>query len=584
MSDELTTADLLRDPGRLLALERRDPRAAEALWNHLSPDQRLRVVLAASPPQREKLITLAPNSLELTQALAPDEFAATVLALGPEDAGQLIEFSSDEQLTYVLDLTGWVREDFAPSRYETWLPLVLEAGSERLQRWLESTDLEVLALLCAHWFRVVKWLPSQDQQEPPDDLPSFTLDGVYFIDFRDESASSLPAQVLVVLKSELEHRYYEVMEAMLWESAAGMAEDARRWRGGRLQDHGFPERLEALELWARPAPGEADWRNLPTKAELGFLREAPPRSDALLNLLDPDLSLPALASGMDPAAADALKAELAYVANCAVVALDADPAQPEAVARAGREGLALVNLGLELMTRERPEEAAQVLARMTCAALARQGAAAIRALNQRAWALMRDGWLKDIPNGLHFLDPPLDRWLGGLLFPKPRCHDPRLPEGREYRAFTTREDLDRAAHALTQAEFWPVLLFDLLGLDRRELRALFERKIWPEDSREVRASGVVATWLARQALGLPGLAPLPPASLGPAVAALKAGLQGPLARRLHQSCQALADPVQAALARETLGQTLWLMAQELSGLDPSQTLEPRFVGLLVIER
>ena len=162
MPDELTTADLLREPGRLLALEQRDPRAAEAVWNRLSPAQRLRVVLAASPPEREKLITLAPDSEALTQALAPDEFASTVLALGPEDAGLLIELSSDEQLAYVLDLTGWVREEFAPTRYEAWLPLLLEAGADRLQRWLESTDLEVLTLLCAHWFRVVKWLPSQE--------------------------------------------------------------------------------------------------------------------------------------------------------------------------------------------------------------------------------------------------------------------------------------------------------------------------------------------------------------------------------------------------------------------------------------
>ncbi len=584
MPDELTTADLLREPGRLLALEQRDPRAAEAVWNRLSPAQRLRVVLAASPPEREKLITLAPDSEALTQALAPDEFASTVLALGPEDAGLLIELSSDEQLAYVLDLTGWVREEFAPTRYEAWLPLLLEAGADRLQRWLESTDLEVLTLLCAHWFRVVKWLPSQEEQEPPDDLPGFTLDGVYFIDFHHEGASSLPAQVLVVLKSELEDRYYEVLEAMLWESATGMAADAQRWRNGRLEDLGFPERLEALELWARPAPGEDHWRDQPKKADLGYLHDAPPRSDALLHLLDPDLSLPALADGLDQAAADALKAELAYVANCAVVALEADPAQPEAVARAGREGLALVNLGLEVMTREHPEQASQVLERLTCAALARQGAAAIRGLNQRAWVLMREGWLKDVPTGLHFLDPPLDRWLGGLLFPKPRCYDPRLPQGREYRAFMTRDDLDRADRGLAQAEFWPVLLFDLLGLDRQELRELFGRKVWPVDPKEIRASGVVATWLARQALDLPGLAPLPQASLGPALAALKAGLQGPLARQLHESCQALADPGQAALAQETLGQTLWIMAQELSGLDPGQTLEPQFVGLLVIER
>ncbi|MFH1058942.1 MAG: DUF6178 family protein, partial [Pseudomonadota bacterium] len=374
MNDQPTPREIMRAPERVLALEQRDPRAAEALWHGLNFSDRLRAVLAAEPPARQRLIILARDSEALTQALAPDEFAATVLGLGPEDAGDLVALSSDEQLAYVLDLTGWVREDFAPTRYEAWLPLLLEAGSARLERWLAATDLEVLALLFAHWFKVVKWLPGQDEQEPPDDLPGFTLDGVYYIDFRDEKTASLPAQVLVVLKSELADRFHQALEAMLWESATGMAEDARRWRAGRLMDCGFPDRGEALELWARPAPGETDWENQPTKLAMGFLADAPPRSGALISLLPADQTLPALAADLDQAAGDALKAELAYVANCAVVALEAEPADPEAVARAGREGLGLVNLGLEIVAAGRPGAAAAVLARVGCAALARQGA------------------------------------------------------------------------------------------------------------------------------------------------------------------------------------------------------------------
>ncbi|MFZ5585593.1 MAG: DUF6178 family protein [Thermodesulfobacteriota bacterium] len=583
MSDQPTPQDLIREPGRVLALEKRDPRAAEALWHGLSFTERLRAVLAAEPAQRQRLIVLAQDSEALTQALAPDEFAATVLGLGPEDAGELIALSSDEQLAYVLDITGWVREDFAPARYEAWLPLILEAGSERLQRWLAATDLEVLALLFAHWFRVVKWLPSQEEQEPPDDLPGFTLDGVYFIDFRDQATASLPAQVLVVLKSELEDRYHQVLEAMLWESAAGMAEDARRWRGGRLMDQGFPERLEALELWARPVPGETDWERLPAKLDMGFMADAPPRSDAIIGLLPADQTLPALAAGLDPRAGDALKAELAYVANCAVVALEAEPADPQAVAKAGREGLGLVNLGLEIVADGRANAAA-ALARVGCAALARRGAQAIRALNQRAWALMRQGWLKDAPGGLNFLDPPLDRWLGGLLFPRPRCYDPGLPEGREYRAFLGLADLEQAAHSLELAEFWGRLLLELLGIDPAELKALAEAPIHAPEPAGLRQTMVLATWLARQELGLAGLAPLAPEMLNPAVAVLKTGLQGSLARRMHQSCQALHDPAAAELCGEVMRQALWSLAQDLGRLDAGQPLDPRFVGALVVAR
>ncbi|MBI5524306.1 MAG: hypothetical protein HY910_16900 [Desulfarculus sp.] len=582
--DPHQTPDILADPGSLLELEKADPRAAEALWHGLEFGQRLRAVLQASPPQREKLITLARDSQELTQALAMDEFAATVLELGPEDAGMLLGLASDEQLAYLLDLTGWVKEDFAPTRYEVWLPLVLDAGADHLESWLRATDLEVLTLLFAHWFKVVKYLPSQDEQEPPDDLPSFTLDGVYFIEFHDQTTAAFPAQVLVLLKSELEDRYHQALEAMLWESASGLAEDAARFRRGRMQDHGFPDRLEALELWAVPPPGEAQWRERPAKLTLGFPAKSPPRSGAMLGLLPPDLALPRLAGGLDSAARDALKAELAYVANCAVVALEADPAQPEAVARAAGEGLGLVNLGLELLAGPQGAAAAAILERLPLAALARQGAAAIRELNRRAWHLLRQGWLAGLPTGLHILDEPLDRWLGGLVFPRPRCYDPALGAGREYRAFRCLADLEQARACLDLAEFGGRLLFELLGVERRQLIELLGARAWPADPAQIKFSAVVATWLARRALELEGLAPIPAPDLARAVAALQAGLKSGLAEQARASCQALADPAQAALAGELLRRVLGNIQQELAGIRAGQPLQGQFITGLVSQR
>ncbi len=587
MSEPLDINDIVSRPGDILALEQKNPRRAEELWHGLGFEERLRAVLAARGVERERLITLARDSRELTQALAPDEFSRTVLELGPEDAGTLLALSSDEQLTYLLDLTGWVKEAFAPSRYEAWLPLLLEGGTERIQRWLESSDLEVLALLFAHWMRVVKYLPSQDEQEPPDDLPEFTLDGVYHIEFRAPPTAGFVAQVLVLLKSEMEGRYHEVLGAMLWESAAGMADDAARWRRGRMLDQGFPERLEALELWARPRPGEADWAGQPRKADLGFLSDAPPRSDSLLELLSPDRALPQAARALDSRAADALRAELAYVANCAVVALEAEPADPEAVARAGLEGLGLVNLGLELVAQTQPGQGGAVrsiLERLPLAALARQGSEAIRGLNRRAWALVSEGWLKELPTSLHLLDAPLDRWLAGLLFKRPRCFDPGLGQGREYRAFQGLADFTQAERYLAQSEFWGRLLFDLMGITRQEFLGLFEGPVWPEDQRQIKLSTVMGTWLARRALGLAGLAPLPAEHLGQAVAALQAGLKGPLARELAESCQGLGQAAEAALAGDMLRRTLAGLEREVGLLQTGGEIDPRFVQGLVVER
>lgn len=580
-----TFDEMLTQPGRLLELESADSRAAEALWHGLSQAERLRVVLAARGKQRERLITLAADSAALTQALAVDEFAATALELGPDDAGALIELSSDEQLTYLLDLTGWQAERFAPARYEAWLPLIVQAGPERMLRWLASTDLEVLSLLMGHWVRVAKWLPSQDEQEPPDDLPEFTLDGVYYIDFPRAEERDLLVQVLTALRSEQPQRFREVMEAMLWEGAANLAEQADRWRAGRLADHGFPGRLEALELWARPAPDERDWRGLPEKDALGFMAEAPARSDAVLEMLPPGGGLPALAGRLSGRAREMLKAELVYIANCGAMALDADPADPEAVARAAQESLGLVNLGLAVLSNGDEAEAAAIVARLPLAALARRGALQVRQLNRRAWELMREGWLAGLPTGLHVLEPPLDRWLAGLLYPRPRCYDPGLDQGREYRAFRDTADLRAADDAVTRAEYWGRLLFDLMGMDKAQAAALLRARAWPEDPQEVKVTHLVGTWLARRLLGLEGLAPLPADRLGQAVAALQQGLAGGLDDELKRSVAALGQVEDPALAGRMLAEALERLRQELGGLVVGdEPIEPQFVAGLVVER
>lgn len=568
-------------PSEILKLAKNDPRRAEALWHGLSRTQRLRTVLAARGVDRERLIVLAADSRELTQELPPDEFAATVLEMGPEDAGALIELCNDEQITYLLDLTGWWREDFDPERYQIWLPMIMEAGVHRLQRWLSHTDLEVLALLLRHWVHIVKFLPSQEQQEPPDDLPDFTIDGVYFLDFKNPKTQSFVGQVLVLLKSELPQLYYQTLEASLWEHASELQEYAFRWRAGRLADHGFPTRLEALELWAAPAAGEKNWQKLPPKAP--FSQTTVPRSDRLTSLLPEREFLPALAGRLTGEAGDMFRAEMAYIAGCGVAAMEADPASPEEVERAARETLGMVNLGLGLLSKGDADQAREIATRLSLAALARHGSTAIRRINRRAWVLAKEGWLSKMPTGLHILEPPLDRWLAGLLYARPRCYDPGLDQNREYRAFQGLADLKTAGDALDQAEFWGTLLLELIALDPQEIRKLYEQKVLPSDVTDIKLSHILGTWLARREMGLKGLAPIPAGRLPEAVTALQKGLAGGLEEDMASSLRALPDPAQAALAERALRGVLHRLSLELAGLDPEGELDPRFIAGLVLE-
>jgi hypothetical protein len=61
-------------------------------------------------------------------------------------------------------------------------------------------------------------------------------------------------------------------------------------------------------------------------------------------------------------------------------------------------------------------------------------------------------------------------------------------------------------------------------------------------------------------------------------------LAGPLTKEVLESCQALSDPGEAALAGELLRGALTRLAQELGGLNLEADLDPAFIAGLVVER
>ena len=569
-------------PEKILQLEKKDPAQAEEFWQGLNPAQRLQGVLnTADAKDKLRLILMARDSQALTRELSNDNFVRLALDIGPEDAVELIDMSSDEQLTHLLDLTGWERELLNPARYEAWLPIILEAGPQKVEDWLQSTDLETLTLLSRHWFDIYKYIPSQEQQEPPDDLPEFTMDGVYWLDFHDKDTAAIIAQVLVVLKSELPDLYARLMEAGRWEYDSELEEFARRWRQGRLQDQGFPTRAEALSLWATPKPGEERWQNLPDKYPTAADYQ-PGGLSSWNSLLSGNELLPQSAYRLEQASLDNLSLEMAFIANCGVVALEADPADMKATRQAALEGLSLVNLGLSILSQDDPGLAQTILKRLSLTVIARQGARAIRRLNQRAWKLVHEGWLKGLPIGFNILDPPYDHWLAGLLFKLPRYYN--QAKGPEYRAFLDRDELRQAEYHLTQVEFWGRIIHEFLNWSRVEMLAMLTVPGWPEDPMERKLSQLLATWLARQAMGLPGLQPLSQQQVPLAIKKLQQGLSdGSLSAQVLRSVAILPQD-EASMARTLLERALADLTREIINIKVGDDLNPELVVSLVVEQ
>ena len=97
-------------------------------------------------------MTLAGDARELVQALPRTSSSRTACwSWGPEGRGRPSwAWGSAEQITYLLDLTGWVERALSPRpAIELWLPLFDGGRADQLGllAGVNGSDMEVLSLL-----------------------------------------------------------------------------------------------------------------------------------------------------------------------------------------------------------------------------------------------------------------------------------------------------------------------------------------------------------------------------------------------------------------------------------------------------
>jgi hypothetical protein len=564
----------------LLERARRDPAAAERIFNRLGQTEQLAAVLAVAPEDRLDLIELARRPRHLIRSMAPDDLFVTVKTLGPADALPLLAHMSGEQTSYMLDLDCWLGDRLVPERFAAWLGGFFECGAPRLHRFFQELDPEVLSLVVRHWLRVIKWLPSSDQDPPPDDLPTTTMDNVYFLEPRSENIPPLIIPALELLAERSPDRYIGLMESILWDSGSALEEDAYRFRTGRLMDFGFPDLEDSLAVFRALDP-EAEQARLMTGAEKTGRESVEvkgPRSEFYLAPLNQDrLFARAARAVSDP---DRLKQEVIFLTN-KVIRADGRPlGDLEVIGRGVTRTLAMVNLGLEKISDEEPDRAVDRLEAVYLEHVFTLGYNLLRRLRARALDLVRTGWIGRMPHSLHVLDAPDDRILAGLLRPWPVYYDPEA--GREYRWFETAADLDGRTDDLKRIAFWGELVLELMALDLGTAFDPDRPRLAPGEVKDVTLSTLLLTAAANHLMGAPAAAAfLTRSRLGPGLEALAGGLPG-LIETWESDLKPLLSKEKFRWAQALFQMVRAVFDQELAPLDRTRPLDPRFIrGLLV---
>ncbi len=238
------------EPGaqELLALARRDPKAAERALAGLPLDAQVAIVCESPLADRGRILGLVPNPEALIPELPPAEFCFTVKAIGLADAAWVIEYATPEQTVAALDLDAWRGNDVDIATANEWLQAFARTSSEAQVRTLESIDSELLVLALRARIGVEQKPDDWQGWSPPAD--SLTLEGQFH--YWALADGDDIADVTGLLRSLFESAYwsyFRLMQAIMWELESDSEEWALRWRTGRLEDLGFPTWDDAMRVY-----------------------------------------------------------------------------------------------------------------------------------------------------------------------------------------------------------------------------------------------------------------------------------------------------------------------------------------------
>lgn len=504
---ELNSLPTARD---LLKMDSAD--AGQAMRAMTIEQQREQVLSLSPGRRRQDLILLSDQPETLTRSLAPEDFALTIKEIGEPDALAMIEMSSDAQLTNLLDLDIWVGADLDLGQVDHWLIMLMECGSERVMRWINRTDFELLVLVFERWCVMV-------DREAIDTLPDSVAarvvspDNYHFFLVKIGADLTHMRDLIDLLWAEDQKRLLAIVGNLGTTPPAELEELALRWRSARLADRGWPDLELALGIYNARV---IDPDQTPARQPAGI--DQPPHYP-LQQVFAGRLFPAGLAAVDGQSDRENLAGQVANLINRIIVADGLPAADPKSLELAGKTIAGRLEIGLNEAGVQDARQAAQALRSLPLLHLAQAAHSAILKRRTRAVGLLETdaGDLLSLEN-----DVIRDR-LTALLRKRPLF----IAEAGELaREFGGPEDLRILDRNLDRFEA-ALQLAEPLGLASEVLPDPLPAGSSPNSLEGLSLDMLLLTAFARHKLGLPKLlAPLPGDRLTDLFAALPKNVHG----------------------------------------------------------
>ena len=470
-----------------------DPKEAGRVFNSLSVKNQLDIVLQARGKDRLHYLFLSEHPEQLVQELPELEVFLTVKEAGEKDCLDLISLTTPEQFQYLLDLDFWKRDQLDPEKVLHWMEILLESGEKKVTQFIQSTDIEFLALLLKKFIHATTM--DGEHVEEMDRIPLFTLDQYHFVHFRGKRTREVFEPFLQMLYRADQNSYQRLMDSLIVEFESELEETGYRLRNSRLSDYGFPDFEESLEIYHYLNPDSPILEGRLLKAGA---REEIAKGGSIFYLTHQNEGpfFSSILSKIDDAyEQDRLKQEIAALCNKAIVAEAIDLSNVAAMERVVKKVYHTLNLGLQYLSKDDEIKALEILQSLPVQRLFQYGVSTTLLLRRKAESILKGPWFSNDQGNLVILDPPHFEKFEGILRRRPALY-----RDWSYQDFKTPQDLKEADDFLESIKTMIHFLGNELKVSPLYLKEMDLSGCYPDDWREITFSTIFLTSMANQIL------------------------------------------------------------------------------------
>jgi Family of unknown function (DUF6178) len=470
-----------------------DPKEAGRVFNSLSVKNQLDIVLQTHGKERLHYLFLSEHPEQLVQQLPELEVFLTVKEAGEKDCLDLISLTTPEQFQYLLDLDFWKRDQLDPDKVFHWMEILLESGERKVAQFIQSTDIEFIALLLKKFLHATTL--EGEHLEGMDRIPLFTLDQYHFVHFRGKRTREVFEPFLKILYRADKNSYQRLMDSLIVEFESELEETGYRLRNSRLSDYGFPDFEESLEIYHFLNPDSPIPEEGLLKAGVG---EETAKRSSIFYLTDQNEG-PFFSSVLpkidDAHEQDRLKQEITALCNKAIVAEAIDLSNIAAMERVVKKVYHTLNLGLQYLSKDDEIKAVEILQSLPLQRLFQYGVSTTLLLRRKADSILKGPWFSNDQGNLVILDPPYFEKFEGILRRRPALY-----RDWNYEDFKNPRDLKEADDFLESIKTTIHFLGNELQVSPLYLKEMDLSSCYPDDWREITLSTIFLTSMANEIL------------------------------------------------------------------------------------